>query len=568
MGSTVPPPELAFEAVNLESIADPGLRRCFAELLNLVQTQATEIRALRAENQRLRDEIARLKGEQGRPHFPGRSKSDKSPGSTNHSSEKERKKPGKWRKEGKVVHVDREEKCAIDRSALPADAEFKGYTPFVVQDVLFRTDNVLFSREKFYSPSEGKAYLAPLPAGYDGGEFGPGLISYVLTQYFIANTSGPKILEILRDRGIVMSEGQLSNILTRKHEKFHQEKAEVFAAGIESAPWQQLDDTITRIDGVAHHCHVLGNVLYSTFTTLPGKDRISILDVLRGGAERAFLYNDMARVLAETFGVSSGILEQLEPLSLCLGLGESKFRQAIRRHAPRINKRQLEWVLQASAIAEYHNQDAIPVIRSVLTDDARQFRGLVEEHALCWIHEGRHYKKLTPVLRVFQEAKEEFLDTFWEFYRQLLAYREAPSTYKAKRLERKFDKLFSSVTPYDELNERIALTKAKKSELLLVLKHPELPLHNNDSELSARQRVRKRDVSFGPRSSAGARCWDTFQSLVATAKKLGINAYEYIEDRVRGTARVPRLAAVITERAAALGLGASWESRTLPRPSS
>jgi len=568
MGSTVPAPDLAFEAVNLESIADPGLRRCFAQLLNLVEVQATEIRVLRAENQRLRDEIARLKGEQGRPHFPGRSKSDKSPGSGKHSSEKERKEPKKWRKEGKLIPVDREETCTVDQSALPDDAEFKGHTRFVVQDVLFRTDNVLFYREKFYSPSEGKTYLAPLPAGYDGGEFGPGLISYVLTQYFIANTSGPKILEMLRNRGIILSEGQLSNILTKEHEKFHQEKAEVFAAGIESTPWQQIDDTITRIDGVAHHCHVLGNVLYSIFATLPGKDRLSVLDVLRGGAGRAFLYNDMARVLAETFGVSGSILEQLEPLSLCLELGESKFRQAIRRCAPGINERQLEWVLQASAIAEYHDQDAIPVIRSVLTDDARQFRWLVEEHALCWIHEGRHFKKLTPVLRVFQEAREEFLGKFWDFYRQLRAYRETPTAYKAKRLERKFDKLFNTVTPYVELNERIALTRAKKSELLLVLKHPELPLHNNDSELSARQRVRKRDVSFGPRSSAGARCWDTFQSLVATAKKLGINAYEYIEDRVRDAGRVPRLAAVIAERAAALNLGASWQSWPLPRPSS
>jgi len=41
-------------------------------------------------------------------------------------------------------------------------------------------------------------------------------------------------------------------------------------------------------------------------------------------------------------------------------------------------------------------------------------------------------------------------------------------------------------------------TKVKKDRLLLVLKHPELPLHNNASELGVRQRVQKRDVSFGP----------------------------------------------------------------------
>ena len=41
-----------------------------------------------------------------------------------------------------------------------------------------------------------------------------------------------------------------------------------------------------------------------------------------------------------------------------------------------------------------------------------------------------------------------------------------------------------------------------------MLRHPELPLHNNPAELAARRRVRKRDVSFGPRSPTGAAAWD------------------------------------------------------------
>jgi hypothetical protein len=53
-------------------------------------------------------------------------------------------------------------------------------------------------------------------------------------------------------------------------------------------------------------------------------------------------------------------------------------------------------------------------------------------------------------------------------------------------------------------------TRAKKESLLLVLEHPELPLHNNPAELGARQRVRKRAISFGPRTTEGATAWDTF----------------------------------------------------------
>jgi hypothetical protein len=58
-----------------------------------------------------------------------------------------------------------------------------------------------------------------------------------------------------------------------------------------------------------------------------------------------------------------------------------------------------------------------------------------------------------------------------------------------------FDHLFGQTSGYRQLDERKALTLAKKEPLLMVLSHPEILLHNNPAELGARQRVRKRDVS-------------------------------------------------------------------------
>jgi molybdenum-dependent DNA-binding transcriptional regulator ModE len=92
----------------------------------------------------------------------------------------------------------------------------------------------------------------------------------------------------------------------------------------------------------------------------------------------------------------------------------------------------------------------------------------------------------------------------------------------------------------------------------MVLKYPEIPLHNNPAELGARQRVRKRDVSFGPRTQEGVKAWDTFMSLAATARKLGISFYQYIHDRISQANQMPSLANVIEIRASELGLGASW----------
>ena len=61
----------------------------------------------------------------------------------------------------------------VDPSILPPDAVFKGYDEVVVEDLLVRTDNVLFRKQVFYSAAEGKTYMAPLVPGYEGS-YGPG----------------------------------------------------------------------------------------------------------------------------------------------------------------------------------------------------------------------------------------------------------------------------------------------------------------------------------------------------------------------------------------------------------
>jgi len=185
---------------------------------------------------------------------------------------------------------------------------------------------------------------------------------------------------------------------------------------------------------------------------------------------------------------------------------------------------------------------------------------LTEDLGGCWVHDGRHYKKLTPVVAAHRQALNDFLDSYWDFYAELLTYKQRPTAAEADRLSDTFNRLFSKVTGYDALDERIAKTRAKKDTLLMVLKHPELPLHNNASELAVRRRVRKRDVSFGPRTDAGKKAWDTFMSLAATTKKLGVSFYEYICDRVSGVNKVPALADLITQQAKQRRLDASWKA--------
>ena len=80
-------------------------------------------------------------------------------------------------------------------------------------------------------------------------------------------------------------------------------------------------------------------------------------------------------------------------------------------------------IYEAAAIAFYHQQSAIPQVKTLLCDDAPQFKLITDDLALCWIHEGRHYKKLSAFVAYHQKVLDDFLEQFWKYYRRLLAYR-------------------------------------------------------------------------------------------------------------------------------------------------
>jgi hypothetical protein len=361
----------------------------------------------------------------------------------------------------------------------------------------------------------------------------------------------PKIIEFLSHFKISISAGQVSNWLTQKNETWHQEKAEIYQAGLTSSSWQHMDDTSTRVDGQNQHCHVVANPLYTAYFTRPRKDRLTLIEVLQNVSESLFLLNDQTVEWLETLAVPHWAQRIIAQWPQHLLLSYAQFKDLVTTHLNRLNEQQQARVLEAAALSAYHHQTAMPIVSLLLSDDAPQFQFITAEQALCWVHEGRHYKKLTPFLAYHRQLLADFQTQFWAFYHQLQGYRASPSPQQASRLSEAFDTLFSTVTGYEALDQRIAKTKAKKDKLLKVLAHPEIPLHNNPAELGARLRVRKRDISFGPRSLAGAASWDTFMTLVATAKKLKVSFFAYIYDRVSGAMALPSLAELIQQRSPA-----------------
>lgn len=426
-----------------------------------------------------------------------------------------------------------------------------------MQDIRIQTDHVLFRKEVWYAPSTGRSYRAPLPRGYTG-EFGPGIQALVLVLSYGCLVSEAKIRELLTNVGVQIAEGTISDRLIHDQTSFHAEADAVMQAGLASSPWQQIDETGTRVNGQNQYCQILCNPLYTSYHTTAAKDRLSVVDVLRSGHPRRFRLNAEALRYLDLVKLTQVTRERLRALPWDLDLDEPTLAALLAIHLPTLGDQTRKWIMDAMAVASYHAQTDVPVVQLLVCDDAPQWAWLTDAIGGCWVHEGRHYKKLTPMVAAHRQALDDFLDDFWSFYDDLLAYREQPTATERVRLDAAFDTLCATKTDYWALNDRIAKTRARKNVLLAVLEHPEIPLHNNGAELAARQRVRKRDVSFGPRTTAGAKAWDTFMSLADTTRKLGVSFYQYIQDRIRGEGQIPPLADLIAERAADLNLGASW----------
>ena len=533
----------------LDEIQDEKVKQVILSLFTIIEEQASQIKALQEENQKLRDENNALKGEKGKPNIKPKNQTDKET-NNDYSSEKERRKKNKTRKKRSKknkITINHTQKCYVDPKILPDDAKFKGYKSVTVQDIEIIQNNIEFQKEVFYSASLNKTFTAELPPGYEG-DFGPTIKSLIIILNNLCNVSEPKIFDLLESLDFKISKGSISNKLIKDKEQFHKEKDDIYLAGLASHIFQQIDDTGSRVNGENHYTQIVCNPLHTSYFTTKRKDRLTILDVLRNFKKRSFCFNDETFQLLKKLKVPQKIINNLMEIEKNKNFSEKEIDTLLKKYAPDVGKNTKTRIMEAAAIASYHILDDIPIIKILLSDDAKQFKLLTKLLALCWIHDGRHYKKLRPIVPYHRKILAKFLDDYWKFYRKLMVYKKYPTEKGADKLSKDFDELFLTKTSYNELNARIEKTNAKKEELLLVLKYPELPLHNNDSELGARVQVRKRDVSLQTRTDEGTKAKDTFLTIIQTAKKLGVNVYDYLFDRISQKYELVSLADIIQSK--------------------
>ncbi len=445
-----------------------AVRELILRLLNTVEQLAQSNQELRKENQQLKDEINRLKGEKGKPKIRSNN--------PEYQANAPKETPKRWHKESKKpkIKIDRTEYIKIDKSILPPDAKHNGYRQVIRQDIKFETDNIEFWLERYYSPSLKKTYEAKLPGSLQNTEFGSQLKAFIAYLYYAGRVTENKIHRILEEIGIIISEGEISNILTKeKSNAYAIEKQAIFETGVNNADYLNVDETGARHKGNNHYLHVVCNKLFSAFFIRQAKGSDTI---------------------KQFFGLNDD--EQID----------------------------------------------IPII----SDDAGQYIDVSSHHALCWIHEIRHYKKMNPFLNHHKSILNAFLNELWTFYDLLTQYKGNPNKNKRMHIHERFDSIFSTVTGYRTLDERIAKTKKKKDELLLVLDYPNVPLHNNLAEIAVREGVIKRKISYGTRSELGRLAWENMLSIQDTCRKLGISFYRYLYDIFSDSYSMPRLYDLIT----------------------
>jgi hypothetical protein len=532
--------------VDLPPIPDAERTPLVEALLAIIDTQQQHIQRLRETVQQLRDEIALLKGQKPRPTIaPSRleappPKPPPAPGD---------KRPGSAKRKKTAAFVQPIE-VLIPFPNPPPGSTSRGYEDFFVQELLLHAKVTRYRRQRIETP-DGQTLLAPLPDDVLPGEhFGPHLQAYILYQYHHGGVTQPLLLEHLRELGIDISAGQLNNLLTENKDTFHQEKAEVLAAGLQTASYIGVDDTAARHDGTNGYCTAIGNDLFAYFESTDSKSRLNFLQVLRGPSS-AYAINDVALAYWQRQKLPQGRIDLLD--AGVHAFADLAAWQTCLGEVGITSERQVLIATEGALLGQLIEQGVSPDL-VILSDGALQFDILL--HAACWVHAERPLARLVPYNEAHREENERIRTHIWELYRDLKGYREKPETTAKASLEERFDELVNQKTNYpSSIGAVLKHLRANKADLLRVLSRPEVPLHNNAMESDIRGYVKVRKISGGTRSEAGRRCRDTFATLKKTCRKLGLRFWTYLNDRVRGLCAVPRLAEVIRQKAQEMSAG-------------
>jgi len=145
--------------------------------------------------------------------------------------------------------------------------------------------------------------------------------------------------------------GTISNLLVKGMKVFMLRK-NVYEAGLASSSYQHIDDTVP-CHGKTQSCHVVCNPYYTAYFTKPGKDRLSVLDVLRQGANGSICSTPKPWTTWMDAIFRSHTLH-IGGMALGGGDGRRDLSARVRQAYPDLEQTASQRVLSAAAVAAYH----------------------------------------------------------------------------------------------------------------------------------------------------------------------------------------------------------------------
>jgi hypothetical protein len=502
------------------------------------------------ENSQLKNEVAILKGEKKRPVFkPSRMNEDAGKPSGNVQSDgedgKEKRKRAGSEKRSKTEQLEVADLIVNPAEPIPPGSRFKGYRDFTVQDIVIAAKNTRYRLAHWQTP-DGRHLIGKLPEALQGRHFGPNLVAYILYQHHHCHVTQPLLHEQLREWGVDISSGQINALLLDDKTPFHEEKDALLAAGLALSAYVTVDDSGARHQGNNGYVTHIGNQYFASFHSSMSKSRVNFLELLRAGQTDYRITTNALDYMKEQ-GLSHVFLDALRSNATADFADKTAWEDHMDRlcmNTPRYRRIATEGALLGS-LSELH----IAKNMAIISDDAGQFNVLT--HGLCWVHAERLIHKMLPLNDLHRIDIARVRTQVWKLYADLKSYKLAPAEELKEGLKKRFDEIFTQKTSYTSLDLLLRRLHKNKSELLLVLERPEIPLHTNGSEGDIRGHVLKQKISGGTRSDLGRKCRDTFSSLKKTCRKLGISFWHYLIDRISCSDQIPALHHTIEQRIAA-----------------
>ncbi|MBA3602457.1 MAG: transposase [Parachlamydiaceae bacterium] len=467
----------------------------------------------------LEDEIAKLRKTPKRPKF---SPNNMQPRERNKGSSKPNPMP---LDNGPSLALKEVSEIIVKPENIPVGSRFKGHQTFTVQEINIIAKEITYKLEVWHTPT-GEVLRGKIPTELKGQHFGPTLRA-LETNLYAQGMSQPAIHEFLGGLGIEISSGQVNNILLNEAEGYSKTSEAILTAGLEEAPYIRTDDTGEKHQHKSGYCTHIGGEYFAYYKTSFSKSRENFLKILLQGKEGYRINDSMIWHLFQC-GVEDDVLnlfENYKGKSYETKKGIKRLLNGLGLKAKKIRQQCIE-----AGLVGYITTTILKQGQILMSDRAGQFA--LFDHAACWIHMERPLRKIICTSREIENQLKGVRNAIWTIYKKL---REAVFTGEDKAVVNQlYDDLVKMKTGSSEINDVIANFKAFRDELLKVLDHPGIPLHNNDSERDIRPVAKRRNISGSTKSDLGRKFRDGLMGIKQTCFRVGYNFWDYLQRWHRG----------------------------------